>query len=140
MLQRAPFCVVVVRTRGDRADVCSPRHFPVVAVRAGDVSGVERLTSSPRFSPAQPIAATMLVEAVWCREPARMVRLLLSKGVAVTGVDSLGCAVLHSACARGDVTVVRALLDAGAAVNRQCAGGSTALHHAAAFGNADVIR
>jgi hypothetical protein len=112
-------------------------HF---AVRTGDLTAVERITSSPGFSPAQPVAATMLVEAVWCREPARMIALLLSKGVAPTGLDSLGCAALHGACARGDVAVVRALLDAGAAVNRQCVGGSTPLHHAAAFGRADVIR
>jgi ankyrin repeat protein len=92
------------------------------------------------FSGTRPGAGSLLIEAIWCKNAARMVDLLLSRGVAVDAMDSLGCAALHGASSRGIVSIVRALLEKGAAVNRQCTQGSTALHHAAAFGHAAVVR
>lgn len=98
------------------------------------------LLAGDRFSGSRPGAGSLLIEAIWCKNAPRMVAMLLSRGVPVDAVDSMGCAALHNASARGNVSIVRSLLEKGAAVNRQCTHGSTALHHAATFGHAAVVK
>ena len=112
---------------------------PILAVRNSDIMAVEQHVSRPNFLPQSAEAATMLVEAVWCRESKRMAALLIAKGVPVNVNDSLGCSVLAGASFRGDVEVVQLLLDKQSDPNQAARGGSTALHQAAFKGHLAVV-
>eukprot|EP00038_Savillea_parva_P027084 m.57504 g.57504 ORF g.57504 m.57504 type:complete len:752 (-) comp7767_c1_seq1:69-2324(-) len=118
-----------------------PGEWPpaILAVRHADVTQVERIVHGPGFSPSTAEARSMLIEAIWCKESNRMTTLLLSRGVPVDAIDSLGCPVLHNAAAKGDVALVRLVLERGALVTGRCKAGSTALHHAASWGRAEVV-
>jgi ankyrin repeat protein len=111
----------------------------ILAVRNSDIMAVEQHVSRPSFLPQSAEAATMLIEAVWCRESQRMTTLLVAKGVPVNVTDSLGCNVLAGASFRGDVEIVQLLLDKQANPNQAARGGSTALHQAAFKGHLAVV-
>ena len=69
--------------------------FPmqINAVRNCDFNAVDRYTAGPGFVSTSAEAGQMTFEAVWCREPKRMMTLLLSRSCTLTGRDQQGTSI-----------------------------------------------
>lgn len=112
----------------------------ILAVRNNDIGWVEQHISQPAFVPTSQEATSLIVEAVWCREAVRMVKLLHAKGVSLTVTDSMGCSILSGACHKGDLELVNVLLSLDADANHRSRTGSTALHQACFMGHENIVK
>ena len=112
----------------------------IEAVKAGDLTGVQRLVASGiDVSNPQGDGATALHWSVH-RDNAELSALLIDAGADVNAADGHGVTPLALACLNGSSAMVERLLHAGADVMLARKTGETPLMTAARVGNLDVVR
>lgn len=111
----------------------------MVAVQSGDEAMVRMLAGKGAKIDASKKLAGPLHYAVLRRRP-EMVKLLLSLGAAIDGIDERENTALMLAAKNGQAEVVRTLLSKGADKGLRDVSGRTALEHARGQGHQEIVQ